>query len=61
MPGAAARSDDDERLVLENLRNTVAEAASGGGLGTSDMRLAKRQETAGRKSSVASPIKKEML
>jgi hypothetical protein len=42
----APRPDDDERLVLDNLREAVAEVASGGGLATRDMRLASRMSQA---------------
>jgi len=49
----APRPDDDERLVLENLREAVADSR----LATGDPQ---RQETAGRESQVASPTKQEM-
>ncbi len=52
--------DDDDRLVLENLRAAVAQTASGRGLATRDPRPAKRPEPAGRESQVVSPTKQEM-
>jgi 4-hydroxy-tetrahydrodipicolinate synthase len=58
IPVPAARPDDDEKMVLENLQAAVAEVASGGGLATRD---ARSQATAGRESHVAGPAEQETL
>jgi 4-hydroxy-tetrahydrodipicolinate synthase len=56
LPVAVGRADDDERLVLENLREAVAEIAARGGRATANSRA---RETAGRESHIARPAQKE--